>query len=342
MVKSTRLRYTAYKRNARTGAMEWWYRHGRIWSLLPGDPGKDPEAAKAYWAALTGAHQRKMATTFNTLMESYRASPRWQALAPRTRKDYGRVMDYIAEKIGTKSVLQIERKHVIKAQQENGERPRFANYIVQVLSILMEHAIDLGWRRDNPAHKVKLLRTGEGYRPWPRWAIEGFRREASGPLLTAFELCLGTGQRIGDVLKMRWDQIEGDGIKVVQSKTGKVQTAGGVVEEIPLWIPFTEHLRDYLAALPRTGLTIVCNEIGRPMSYRALEHRLRAPREAAGAKAYSFHGLRYNAASELYEAGCSDAQVQAITGHRSVVQARKYGKGARQRVLAREARDRLK
>ncbi len=340
MVKRTRLPYTACKLHH--GKPSWWYRRGKTWVKLPGDPGADPEAAKAYWAARTGAHQRKTATTFDTLMESYRKSPRWQALAPRSRKDYERVLTYLAEKVGTKSVLQIERKHVIKAQQENAERPRFANYIVQVLSILMEHAIDLGWRRDNPAHKVKLLRTGEGYRPWPKWAIEGFRREADGPVLTAFELALGTGQRIGDVRLMRWDQIEDDGIVIVQSKTGKVQSAGGVVEEIELWIPFTDRLRAYLAALPRLGLTIVCNEIGQPMTYRALEHRLRAPREAAGAKAYSFHGLRYNSASELYEAGCSDAQVQAITGHRSVEQARKYGKGARQRVLAREARDRLK
>ena len=45
-------------------------------------------------------------------------------------------------------------------------------------------------------------------------------------------------------------------------------------------------------------------------------------------------------ASELYEAGCSDAHVQAITGHKTAAMARKYGKGARQRVLAREARKR--
>lgn len=329
MVKSTRLPYTAHKPHH--GKPSWWYRRGSTWVKLPGDPGNDPEAAKAYWAARTGAHQRKTATTFDTLMESYRKSPRWQALAPRTRQDYERVMGYLTEKIGPKSVLQIERRHVIKAQQDNAERVRFANYIVQMLSILMEHAIDLGWRRDNPAKGVKLLKGGEGFKPWPEWALAAFRREAGGPVLTAFELALGTGQRIDDVLKMRWDQIEDDGICVKQGKTGE-----------ELWIPFTDALRAYLDALPKSGLTIVCDKTGRPMNYNAVEHRLRDPRERAGATAYSFHGLRYNAASELYEAGCSDAQVQAITGHRTRAMAAKYGKGARQKVLAREARERLK
>lgn len=329
MVKPTRLPYTAHK--ATRGVLTWYYRRGSTWVKLPGDPGKDPEAAKVYWAARTGMHERKSAATFNSLMESYRKSPRWLALKPLTKRDYERVMTYLSEKVGDRSAIAIERRHVIQAQQDNSERARFANYIVQVLSILMEHAINLGWRRDNPAKGVSLLKTGEGYHPWPAWALTAFRHEADGPVLTAFELALGTGQRIGDVLAMRWDQIEDDGVIVKQSKTGA-----------ELWAPFTDALRRHLSCTPRRGLTIVSNDLGRPMTYTAIRQRLDAPRKRSGASAYSFHGLRYNAASELYEAGCSDAQVQAITGHKTRAMAAKYGKGARQRVLAREARERRK
>jgi len=52
--------------------------------------------------------------------------------------------------------------------------------------------------------------------------------EGDGRALLIFELCLGTGQRIGDVRKMRWSDIEEGGINVRQGKTGK-----------DLWIPFT-------------------------------------------------------------------------------------------------------
>lgn len=332
MVKRTHLPYTAFK--TVRGKPTWYYRRGKTWVKLPGDPGHSDEAAKAYWAARTGASQRKCSMTFEVLMASYRKTPRWSKRAPRTKRDYEVVFTYLEEKVGDRSVRSIERRHVIKAQQDNAHRYRFANYIVQVLSILMEHAIDLGWRRDNPAKGIALIEGGEGYQPWPQWAIDNFNGEAEhgSPERTTFELCLGTGQRVGDVLRMSWDDIEDGGINVSQGKTGE-----------KLWVPFTDRLHTYLAALERGRRTkIVRNKHGEAMTYGQVEYRARAPRKRAGATAYSFHGLRYNAASELFEAGCIDAQVQAITGHRTRAMVAKYGKGANQRRLAREARSRQK
>ena len=332
MVKRTGLPYTAFK-TAR-GKPTWYYRRGKTWAKLPGDPGQDPEAAKAYWAARSGATQRKTTMSFKVLSDSYRKTPRWSKRAPRTKKDYEVIFAYLEEKVGEKSVLSIERRHVIKAQQDNAHRYRFANYIVQVLSILMEHAIHLGWRRDNPAKGISLLKGGAGYQPWPQWAIDNFTKEAEhgSPERTTFELCLGTGQRVGDVLQMSWGDIEDNGINVTQGKTGE-----------GLWVPFTDRLRAYLATLERGARTsIVRSERGEPMTYGQVEYRARAPRKRAGATSYSFHGLRYNAASELFEAGCTDAQVQAITGHRTRAMVAKYGKGANQRRLGREARSRQK
>ncbi len=326
-MKTTRLPYTATKRIK--GRLVHYYRRGNVWRTLSGDPGTDEHAAREYWEHRTGRGRAKCATSFNALIESYRASARWSELAPRTQRDYERVLLFLKDKAGPDNYLLLERRHVIEIQQAQAQRARFANYICQVLSILGEHAIDIGWRKDNPARGMKKLRGGPGYRAWPPWAITAFRKEASGPVLTAFELCLGTGQRIADVLKMRWDQIEDDEISVKQGKTGT-----------ELWIPFTDHLRAYIATVPRGGLTIVSGGVGRPMSYRAIEHRLRAPREAAGAQAYSFHGLRYNATSELFEAGCTPQEVMAITGHRTLVMVEKYGRGASQRRLARQARGR--
>ena len=68
-------------------------------------------------------------------------------------------------------------------------------------------------------------------------------------------------------------------------------------------------------------------------------YRARAPRKRAGATACSFHSLRYNAASELFKAGCTDAQVQAIAGHLAGLMVAEYGKGANQRRLGRDARN---
>ncbi|MBL3563248.1 tyrosine-type recombinase/integrase, partial [Rhodovulum sulfidophilum] len=59
--------------------------------------------------------------------------------------------------------------------------------------------------------------------PWPQSLIDAFR--AAVPLgareRLLMELCLGTGQRIGDVLEMQWGDIQDGGITVKQNKTGK-------------------------------------------------------------------------------------------------------------------------
>jgi integrase len=50
-----------------------------------------------------------------------------------------------------------------------------------------------------------------------------------------------------------------------------------------------------------------------------------------------FHGLRHSTASRLTEAGASDAQIQAVTGHQSRSMVEHYSAGARRRTMAEAA-----
>lgn len=95
--------------------------------------------------------------------------------------------------------------------------------------VLMKHCVDLGWRETNPVRGVPELKTVKKERePWPRDLLDVYR--AACDLGTrerlVMELCVGTGQRIGDVLGMRWSDIQDGGFVVRQSKTGK-----------ELWVP---------------------------------------------------------------------------------------------------------
>lgn len=123
-------------------------------------------------------------------------------------------------KLGQLQVGGIQRKEIIRARQTSADKMRFANYIAQVVRILLEHVIDLGWRSDNPAKGVKLLCSGAPAREaWPRDMIDEYRTDASGRALLIFKMCLETGQRIGDVLRMRWSDIDGEGLVIRQGKT---------------------------------------------------------------------------------------------------------------------------
>ena len=82
--------------------------------------------------------------------------------------------------------------------------------------------------------------------------------------------------------------------------------------------------------------------IDQPLTYAAIEGRARKIRTKAGIEGASLHGLRKNATIELAEAGCSNAQIKAITNYETDAMVDHYASGARQKVLAREARSKTR
>ena len=307
----------------------YFQRRGWASVKLQSEPGTAAFALE-YAAILNGAAvapKAPKARSFAALVQSYVRSPRYRNLSPRTAQDYDKVLSWVRDKIGTLQVDQMQRKDVIRARDANAATIRFGNYIVQVLRILFEHAIDHGWRADNPAKGVALLKSGAAPRmAWPDDKIAAYRATAEGRALLIFELALGTGQRIGDVLKMRWADIEGDGIHVRQGKTGAL-----------LWVPFTPHLRAVLASTQKLGVTICAWGRGKPTAYRGAADLIMAVRVKIGAEAYDIHSLRYSAAAELAALGCSDELIQAVTGHATAAMVKKYAGPARQKARAIEA-----
>ena len=291
-----------------------------------------PEFAAEYARLLSGAPPPPPGRSFRALIRSYKQSPRFARLAPRTKSDYLKVLDAILDAIGDLPADKMRRVDVVRLRDANAGTPRFATYAVQVLRILFEHARDIGWRDDNPATGVSGVKGDTAERqPWPADSIAAYRAAADGKALLIFELLHGTGQRIGDVLRMRWDDLADGGIWVRQGKT-----------KARLWVPLTPALAAVLAEAPREGLTIVTARHGRPMSYRGAHQIVMAVRVKIGAEAHDLHGLRYSAASELAAAGCTDEQIQAITGHTTTAMVRRYAGAARQKVRAKEAQERRK
>ncbi len=316
----------AYVQTRKGGRYLYFVRRGWKSVRIHSQPGT-AEFAVEYARILNGTPPLPPGRSFTALIASYKRSHRFTKLAPRTKSDYDKLLAFIAARLGPLPADKMQRKDVVRLRDSNAAKVRFANYAVQVLKVLFEHARDEGWRDDNPAQGVPLLK-GQGIdrKPWPQARVDAYRAAASGRALLIFELCLGTGQRIGDVLRMRWDQIEDGGIHVRQGKTRK-----------PLWIPLTSRLAYLLSETPRAGLTIVCGADTRPLTYWQAAHAVLAVRKQIGAESYDLHGLRYTAASELAALGCSDELIQAVTGHQSRAMVAQYAGSARQKSRAKEA-----
>lgn len=318
----------------RSGGREYvYFEKGGKSVRIHAEPGT-PAFALEYAKLLNGVAPIPVKRDFKALVASYHRSQRYQKIASRTARDYDKVTGWVVEKMGHLPVAGLQRKDVIRARDQNAETVRFANYIVQVLRILMEHAIDVGWIKagTNPVVGVPLLKSDrEKRQPWPADLVKAYRAEAKGRARLIFEVLLGTGMRPADALKARWDDLSDGGIWVVQGKTRK-----------RIWVPLTPALRAVLAATPRKGLTICAQANGRPTSYRGAADLVMAVRQKIGAGAYDLYSLRHTTASELLAAGCSDEEIAAVLGHKSSRTVPIYTATVRQMSRARDAMEKRK
>jgi len=266
---------------------------------------------------------------------SYFESREFKGLAPRTQSDYQKYIAHILDIWGDKDPRLVERHNVYQLHAANADRWRAADYLVQVLVVLFKHASYSGILKkdqENPARGIPLFKTGQGdgWEPWPDDAREEFERIATPRARLVYELCIGSGQRIGDVLEMRWSDLQDGALKIKQGKTDK-----------PLYLALTARLKAVLDATPRTGKTIITGTDGiSAASYFAVTNEMlevrRKMKHPAADKCVT-HGLRKNATIEFYLSGADDEMVKAVTGHSGVEMLKKYGGMIRQRELAKRA-----
>jgi len=307
---------------------------------LPDDP-RDPEFWVAYRRAMDQPEPQRPLNAFETLVEAYKAAPEWKQLAESTRVNWELYLKRITNAWGPLEVRGIEPKHVLALRDKHADTPAAANNLLRCLSSMLSWSVPRGWRADNPCLLVPKLKGGEGYEAWPWEMIELAKAHLRADLWQGAALALYTGQRMGDALTMRWDHVSGNIIAVAQEKTRK-----------RLAIPLHQDLRKILAEIPKTAVTILTSTAGAPWTKDGFktswQKALAPPKERKGEPpspwplkpirdaGLVFHGLRKSAVVFLLEAGCSDAEVAAITGQsRQMVE--HYGRQVSQRKLAASA-----
>jgi integrase len=143
--------------------------------------------------------------------------------------------------------------------------------------------VDAIWTED------LIGRASKGLPPELRWALV---------------LGLSTGQRQGDLLRLPWSAYDGDLIRFRQSKTGR-----------RLLIPASSQLKAELATIPRIATVILTNTEGKPWTSDGFRSSWRKAVSRLGITGLTFHDLRGSAVTRLAEAGCTESEIAAITGH---------------------------
>lgn len=301
---------------------------------------KTQELNPAFWAEYAtiqnGTAPQPKAFMVKGLIAAYYRSSKFETLKPRTKKDYIKFLNRIETNAGNTPVKQIKRKNVIvwRDQLVKSESPHYANYWLRVLRILLEYAIDVGEVERNAAKGVSEVRYNKEKRePWPRELIAAARsaRPHEDKTRLLFELLYCSGQRIGDVLTMKWADVRGNSLCVAQNKTGAA-----------LLIPISDELKACLKLAKRDGDTILtARRKTTPYTYRSAAQAMMKLRKEIGAEAHDIHSIRHTVASEIGAAG-SDDEIAAITGHSTKAMLELYAGAARQEARAKTAQKKRK
>jgi integrase len=207
-----------------------------------------------------------------------------------------------------------------------------ANLTQKVLRAVMRYGVDTGWRNDNPVAGIKPYRLGARH-TWSDQELAVFedRWRLGTRERLAYALLLYTGQRVGDVVRMRRQDISMGCINVVQQKTGTA-----------LAIPIHAKLYEALKAGPRKGMPLIGDQHGRAITRPTLTMLIKRAARAAGLGPECVaHGLRKACLRRLAEHGGSTKEIAAVSGHKSLGEVERYTAAADQRKLSAAAMAKL-
>lgn len=319
------------------GRVYLYFRWHGVYARLPGDPASEAfrRAYAEKLASISPERERPLvAGSVRALIRDWKTSPEWAALAPKTQAGYARVLDHLAP-IGEFQADNVRRAHVIRLRNKMAANTRTQDLFVQAVSRLFSIGLDLGYTDRNPAARIERLNTAESFEPWPPSARARFEASTMPAWMrTAYMLGLWTGQREGDVLRLARARYDGEAITIRQGRPEARRGKGRKGPLVELTIPAARPLRDYLATVSFPGLLFVTLDDGRPVPPTHFRHELRRHLDALGLPDLHFHGLRHTTATALAEAGATDAEIMAITGHTTRQMVTRYTRRAAQRTLA--------
>ena len=248
---------------------------------------------------------------------------------------------HIVPRLGNLRIGAVRRRHVVALQQRLAATPVQANNVVVTLSQIYAKAGDWGVLAEgtNPCRHVELYRqrrrerflTEAEFERLGRVLDEALENGGATPeAVAAIRLLMLTGCRRGEILKLRWDDVDLDApeLRLRDSKTG------------PRVVPLSPSAARLLAGLHRSAAGEWVIPGRKPGAHMVrLGNAWRRLRKRAGLHDVRLHDLRHSFASSALALGESLPMIARLLGHRQIASTARYAHLARASVH--EAADRV-
>ena len=230
-----------------------------------------------------------------------------------------------ASALGPRSLASIRGKDiaaVLATKEAEGAAPHTIHLYLALLSHLFTMA-RRAWGMEglsNPTEFVRKPRLPQGRDrrlvddEYPRLltAAQAYGGEI-GPLIT---WAIETAMRRGEIASMRWEHLDRkDRVLLIP------ETKNGTPRQVPLSTVALQVLDSLPRRLDGRVWTMRPDSIS-----QAFERvcRLASAGKATGIKGLTFHDLRHEATSRLFEKGLNPMEVAAITGHKTLQMLKRY------------------
>jgi integrase len=279
---------------------------------LEGEPGTP--AFIASFNKTIEEHRAPDTSRFRSLVTAYKASPDYKRLELSTKRNWAPWFDRISDYFGDLSIAQFDRPEKIRPRirqwrNQWADKPRTADYGMQVLSRVLSFAVDpLGRLAGNPCEGIKRLYNADRSELiWTDSDVAEFKLVCSLELAHAIDLAAYTGLRLSDLIRLGWSHIGDDAIVL---RTGKSKHRKEAI------IPLYDDLRALLARIPKRATTVLTSARHCPWTASGLSTAVQRAKAAAKweDRDLHFHDLRGTAATKFYVAGLRVRVIAEIMG----------------------------
>lgn len=230
-------------------------------------------------------------------------------LSAETQGSYAPLLDSLRHTLGKMPCAAIEelgsRRHFERWRDSFKDRPRKASMAWAVARRALSWSVQKERLKRNPC-------TGySGYESqsrkefiWTDTEIDALKVTAPPQIVAALVLAYWTGQRQGDLLRLKWDAYDGIRLKLRQGKTGSY-----------VQVLVSGELREIMDALPRSAVTILTNSRGKPWTSDGFKTSWGKAVKQAGISGKTFHDLRGTFITRARRAGSDIDAICEISGH---------------------------
>lgn len=252
---------------------------------------------------------------------------------PKQQRIQTQQLQWWKEEIGAHTLADVTPARITEARSKlfsevtrkgTPRTPATINRYMAALSHAFTVAInEWGWMEDSPMRKVKRSSEPRGRERYlsdeERERLLKACENSDNPYLyPVFVLAVSTGMRQGEIMGLRWEDVD-----LNQGKVTLYETKNGEIRVVPVVDKALELLKVH-AKVKRIDTPLLFPSKVDPRKPIDLRAPWKAALAAAKIEDFRFHDTRHSAASYLAMSGATLAEIAEVLGHKTLQMVKRY------------------